>query len=274
MCFRNTGWLKFKFSLPAPVTKDLPTSLIWPHYSSAEQDSSPFMARKEKTPVTVGALPLLPCKHTLRFCRGTYTPHIFTMSDDMDKLPLGVNYHCYKGDSAFQKEEKNAFWKSNYQQPLEMYVLKTEDSLLREWLLITALKLLTIWFNNQKLEAVLCFGHNCRFLLFAYLYLAQEGKNPQVTTQLITCHTHKALHWAKGQIHTSAQGITLREGADSHLSSIAAVLSKTPQACRNTAATIKPLTCSQHCRKSTSACAWEFSFQPLFTPALTLHTKI
>lgn len=70
----------------------------------------------------------------------------------------------------------------------------SEDCLLREWLLITALKLLTIWFNNQKLEAVLCFGHSCRILLFAYLYLAQEGKNPQVTSQLVTCHTYKALH--------------------------------------------------------------------------------
>lgn len=39
-----------------------------------------------------------------------------------------------------------------------------QDSL-REWLLITALKLLAIWFNDQKLEAVLRFGHSCSFFI-------------------------------------------------------------------------------------------------------------
>lgn len=41
------------------------SALYGPSYSSAEQDFSPYMARKEKTPVTFGALPLLPCKHNL-----------------------------------------------------------------------------------------------------------------------------------------------------------------------------------------------------------------
>lgn len=85
-------------------------ALYGPRYS-AEQDFSPYTARKEKTPVIFGALPLLPCKHNLRFCRGTSTPHIFTMSDDMDKLPLGINYHYYKGDSVFQKEEEKCILK-------------------------------------------------------------------------------------------------------------------------------------------------------------------
>lgn len=87
------------------------SALYGPSYSSAEQDFSPYMARKEKTPVTFGALPLLPCKHNLCFCSSTYTPHIFTMSDDMGKLPLGVNYHYYKGDSVFQKEEEKCILK-------------------------------------------------------------------------------------------------------------------------------------------------------------------
>lgn len=57
----------------------------------------------------------------------------------MDKLPLGINYHYYKGDSVFQKEEKKMHFEKA--QPLEMYVFKPEDSFSREWLLITALKL-------------------------------------------------------------------------------------------------------------------------------------
>lgn len=83
------------------------------------------MARKEKTPVTFGALPLLPCKHNPCFCSGTYTPHIFTMSDDMAKLPLGVNYHYYKGDSVFQKEEEKCILKNALPKPLEMHVHKS-----------------------------------------------------------------------------------------------------------------------------------------------------
>lgn len=82
-----------------------------------------------------------------------------------------------------RRRKKNAFRKSNYQQPLEMYAFKPEDSFSREWLLITALKLLTIWFNNQKLEAVLCFGHSCSFFIVCLCVRCTGRKNPHVTTQ-------------------------------------------------------------------------------------------
>lgn len=108
MCFKKHRVTKVQVftSCSSNSLRIYQPALYGSSYSSAEQDFSPYMAGKEKTPVTFGALPLLPHKHNLRFCCGTYTPHIFTMTDDMDKLPLAVNYHHYKVDSVFQEEEK------------------------------------------------------------------------------------------------------------------------------------------------------------------------
>lgn len=192
---------------------------------------------------------------TLCFCHSTYTPHIFTMSDDMDQFPLGVNYYYYKGDSVFQKEEEK--WK--FLKITRDTWLQTEDSL-REWLLITTLKLLTIWFNNQKLEAVLCFGHSCSFFIVCVSVPCTGRKKPHVTT--LAGHM------------LYVEGITLRERADSHLSSLQCSQSLPPQACRNTAATIKTLIHSQHCRKSTRLHVPGSSVFCFYSPQhWPLHTK-
>lgn len=106
-----------------------------------------------------------------------------------------------------RRRKKNAFWKMHCQSPLRcMYT--NQDFSLREWLLITALKLLTIWYNNQKLEAVLCFGHSCSFFVVCIFVPCTGRRKPW----LVTCHT----------------GTALREGADSHLGLLAAGLSQPP----------------------------------------------
>lgn len=128
------------------------TALYGPSYSSAEQDFSPYMVRKEKTPVTLRGTPIANKHNLLHFCHSTYTPHIFTMSDDMDKLPLGVNYYCCKRDSVFQKKEEKCILKMWLPvAPWDACTENRRDSFLKQWLLVTVLKTLTIWFNNQKL---------------------------------------------------------------------------------------------------------------------------
>lgn len=158
-----------------------------------------------------------------------------------------------------RRRKKNAFWKMHCQSPLRcMYA--NQDFSLREWLLITALKLLTIWYNNQKLEAVLCFGHSCSFFVVC-IFVPCTGRRKPSPSSPGWSHAIQALHWGKGQIHTSARLLQC-----SH--------SLPPQACRNTAATIKPLICSQHCRKAhVSMCLGVQLFQPLVTPALTRPHK-
>lgn len=113
MCFKNrVTKVQLFTSCSSNSLRIYQPALYGPSYSSAEQDFSPYMAKKEKTPVTLGALPLQPCKHNLHICCSTYTPHILTTSDDMGKLPLGVNSYYSKGDSVFQKKEEKCVLKT------------------------------------------------------------------------------------------------------------------------------------------------------------------
>lgn len=68
--------------------------------------------------------------------------------------------------------------------PLRRTYSKQKILFLWEWLLITALKLLTIWFNNQKLEAVLCFGHSCSFFIVCVSVPCTGRKKPPHITSL------------------------------------------------------------------------------------------
>lgn len=98
MCFKKHKVTKVQVftSCSSNLLRIYQPALYGPRYSSAEQDFSPYMARKEKTPVT---LRHSHCYHANITCVSAValTHHIFfTMSDDMDKLPLGINYHYYE----------------------------------------------------------------------------------------------------------------------------------------------------------------------------------
>lgn len=179
MCFKNTGWLKFKFSLPGPVT----------HYGFTNQPyMAPVMLLQSRTSLLIWQGRKKPqwhlghshCYHAnITFVSATALIHHIFLQWVMTWISYGwVLIITIIREILFsRKRRKNAFWKSNYQQPLEMYALKAEDSLLREWLLITASKLLTIWFNNQSWRLRYVLATAVAFSLFAYLYQAQKKKN-------------------------------------------------------------------------------------------------